>query len=226
MIIQTMWRAVLLERLAPVSPLNLCSISCFSHQDLLSILGPPVGCADPNAYECPASIGGCCPNGQECYIDTGGTARCDNTGIFSSSSSISVYTPPIDTPSVIYAPPTDTPGVTYTPPTDTPSVIYTPPTDTPTVIYTPPTNIYTPPTTNNGSIDSFSGTDTPAPQTTDVVAYADPSDPRISYVPSDAWSTTSSSSSVGVCKNGTKVASQADASIQFPFEGSFHYFTP
>jgi hypothetical protein len=38
-----------------------------------------MGCADPNSSECPASIGGCCPNGQGCSLDSQGGPRCGDT---------------------------------------------------------------------------------------------------------------------------------------------------
>jgi len=76
--------------------------------------GPPVGCADANSVECPASVGGCCPIGQLCYRDSGGVARCDSSGLYSSSA-VNTYTPNTYTPNT-YTPPATTVIVTYTPP--------------------------------------------------------------------------------------------------------------
>ncbi|KAG8799382.1 hypothetical protein FRC17_007149 [Serendipita sp. 399] len=53
----------------------------------------------------------------------------------------------------------------------------------------------------------------------DAVALVYPWDPRIVYEPPDAWVSTTSSSSIGNCHNGTKVATQAGATIKFGFEG-------
>ena len=80
--------------------------------------GPPTGCADPNAYECPASIGGCCPNGQACYVDSTGVARCDSAGIYSTSAAGYV------TPTTYALPTVTTTLATVLP--NTPVVIATP----------------------------------------------------------------------------------------------------
>jgi len=99
-------RAARLAKPVPVSPTFDFVHAPFSLlTGLFLSAGPPVGCADANSVECPASVGGCCPIGQLCYRDSGGVARCDSSGLFSSSA--------IDT----YAPPTTThttPIVTYT----------------------------------------------------------------------------------------------------------------
>jgi hypothetical protein len=53
----------------------------------------------------------------------------------------------------------------------------------------------------------------------DAVALVYPWDPRIQYITDDDWVSTTSSSSVGSCHNGTKVASRAGSTIKFGFEG-------
>lgn len=55
----------------------------------------------------------------------------------------------------------------------------------------------------------------------DAVALVYPWDPRIQYSPDGAWVSTSSSSSIGNCNNGTKVATKIGASISFNFEGAY-----
>lgn len=54
----------------------------------------------------------------------------------------------------------------------------------------------------------------------DAVALVFPWDSRIQYSPDSSWVSTTSSSSIGNCHNGTKAANQVGASIKFAFEGT------